>query len=208
MNTNHLEMEVKFFLNDPASFEQRLRSIGANLIQPRTFETNLRFDTSDLALSKEHRVLRLRQEQGAFLTYKGPSEWGKSVTVRQEIEIGVSDFESTHLLLEALGYHIHVRYEKWRTKYLLDNLEIDLDEMPFGFFVEIEGDDAQKIEKVAAMISLVWANRVNDSYLKLFEFLKNKKHLAVENLTFDDFKGHKITPDDLGVKAGDIVAYL
>ena len=33
MNRNHLEMEVKFYLNDSASFEQRLRSIGASLIQ-------------------------------------------------------------------------------------------------------------------------------------------------------------------------------
>lgn len=208
MNINHLEMEVKFYLSDPASFEQRLRSIGANLIQPRTFETNLRFDTADLALTKEHRVLRLRQDQGTFLTYKGPSEWGKTVSVRQEIEIEVSDFDSTRLLLEALGYHINVRYEKWRTKYQLENLEIDLDEMPFGSFVEIEGDDAKKIESMAAMLSLAWSNRVNDSYLKLFEFLKYKKHLTVENLTFDDFKEHKIHVEDLGIKPGDIVSYL
>ena len=208
MNINHLEMEVKFYLSDPASFEQRLRSIGANLIQPRTFETNLRFDNADLALTKEHRVLRLRQDQGTFLTYKGPSEWGKTVAVRQEIEIEVSDFDSTRLLLESLGYHINVRYEKWRTKYQLENLEIDLDEMPFGHFVEIEGDDAKKIESMAAMLSLAWPNRVNDSYMKLFEFLKNKKHLTVENLTFDDFKEHKIHCEDLGIKPGDIVAYL
>jgi hypothetical protein len=49
MNSNNVEMEVKFYLSDPNSFEQRLRSIGASLFQPRTFETNLRFDTRDLA---------------------------------------------------------------------------------------------------------------------------------------------------------------
>jgi adenylate cyclase class 2 len=208
MNKNHLEMEVKFYLNDPASFEQRLRSIGGNLIQPRTFETNLRFDTPDLSLTKEHRVLRLRQDQGTYLTYKGPSEWGKTVSTRQEIEIEVNDFESTRLLLEALGYHINVRYEKYRAKYQIENVEIDLDEMPFGFFVEIEGDDAQKIEHMAAVLSLSWPNRVNDSYMKLFEFLKNKKKLTVENLTFEDFKDHKVHAEDLGIKPGDIVAYL
>jgi adenylyl cyclase CyaB, putative len=208
MNSNNLEMEVKFYLNDPAGFEQRLRSIGASLTKPRTFETNLRFDTSDLALTRDHRVLRLRQDQGAYLTYKGPSQPGKAVAVRQEIEIEVNDFSSTELLLEALGYHINVRYEKYRTVYQLDNIEIDLDEMPFGHFVEIEGDDAQRIERMAAMLSLAWATRVNDSYLKLFEHLKQAKHLNLQDLTFGDFKNHKIRPDDLGVRPGDIVAYL
>lgn len=208
MNSNNVEMEVKFYLSDPNSFEQRLRSIGASLFQPRTFETNLRFDTRDLALTKDHRVLRLRQEQGNFLTYKGPAEPGKSVAVRQEIEIEVSDFASTRALLEALGYHINVRYEKWRTKYQLDNLEIDLDEMPFGHFVEIEGDDASHIEHMAGVLSLAWPTRVNDSYLKLFDYLKTTKHLDIHDLTFEDFKGHTIRTKDLGIKPGDIIAYL
>ena len=208
MNKNNLEMEVKFFLNDAPSFEQRLRSVGASMTQPRTFETNLRFDTSDLSLTKAHQVLRLRQDQAAYLTYKGPSEWGKSVAVRQEIEIEVSDFESTRLLLEALGYHINVRYEKWRTKYQLENLELDLDEMPFGHFVEIEGDDANRIERMAKMLALSWPNRVNDSYLKLFEYAKQKKHLDIHDLTFGDFKDYKLNADDLGIKPGDIVSFF
>lgn len=208
MNRNNLEMEVKFYLSDPAAFEQRLRSIGASLFQPRTFETNLRFDTPDLSLTQNHRVLRLRQEQGFFLTYKGPSEPGQSVAVRQEIEIGVSDFASTQALLEALGYHINVRYEKWRTKYQLENIEFDLDEMPFGHFVEIEGDDAQHIERMAAMLALSWPNRVNDSYLKLFEYVKQSLQLDLHDLVFGEFKAHKIRPEDLGIKPGDIVSYL
>jgi adenylate cyclase class 2 len=208
MNSNNLEMEVKFYLNDSAAFEQRLRSIGASLTRPRTFETNLRFDTPDLSLTRDHRVLRLRQDQGAFLTYKGPSQPGKAVAIRQEIQIEVSDFESARALLEALGYHINVRYEKYRTVYQLENIEIDLDEMPFGHFVEIEGDDAQHIEHMAAMLSLSWSTRVNDSYLKLFEHLKQAKHLNLQDLTFGDFMHHKIRPEDLGVHPGDIVAYL
>jgi adenylate cyclase class 2 len=208
MNSNNLEMEVKFFLNDPASFEQRLRSIGASLIQPRTFETNLRFDTPDLSLTKNHQVLRLRQEQEIYLTYKGPSQPGKAVAVRQEIEIKVSDFASTQALIEALGYHINVRYEKWRAKYQLENLEIDLDEMPFGSFVEIEGDNAQRIEQMALSLSLVWSNRVNDSYIMLFDHVKQSLHMDCHDLVFSEFKNCKIRAEDLGIKPGDLIAYL
>lgn len=208
MNRNQLEMEVKFYLNDLPGFEHRLRSIGASLIQPRTFETNLRFDTPDLSLIKDHRVLRLRHDENNYLTYKGPTQLGKAVSVRQEIEIKIDDFDSTKALLEALGYKESVRYEKWRTKYRLENLTLDLDEMPFGNFVEIEGDDAKRIEQMALSLALTWSLHLNESYMMLFERVKKNRNLEIHNLVFDDFKGIKIKPEDLNVKPADIVTYL
>jgi adenylate cyclase class 2 len=208
MHRNQLEMEVKFYLSDLNSFEKRLRSIGASLTQPRTFETNLRFDTANLDLTKAHRVLRLRRDQNVYLTYKGPARSGKTVSVRQEIEVEVNDFDATESMLMALGYQVNVRYEKWRTKYRLENLEIDLDEMPFGHFVEIEGEDPALIERMAATLALDWRTRVNDSYMMLFDRLKKNKHLEISNLVFADLKELKIVPEDLGVKPGDIIAFL
>jgi adenylate cyclase, class 2 len=208
MNESHLEMEVKFCLSDLSSFEQRLRSIGASLIQPRTFETNLRFDTANLELTKAHRVLRLRRDQGYYLTYKGPAQFGKTVSIRQEVEVEVSDFESTEALLQALGYQVSVRYEKWRTKYNLNDIEIDLDEMPFGKFIEIEGVDPVQIEHMARTLALDWNLRITDSYMMLFDRLKKNKHIEIPNLVFADLKEIKIRPEDLGVKPADIIAYL
>jgi adenylate cyclase class 2 len=208
MQKNHLEMEIKFFLSDLSSFEQRLRSIGASLFQPRTFETNLRFDTPNLALTKSLQVLRLRRDQGTYLTYKGPARTSKTISIRQEIEIEVSDFDATEELLRALGYQVNVRYEKWRTKYSLDNVEIDLDEMPFGHFIEIEGEDAAQIERMARTLALDWNLRITDSYMMLFDRLKKNKHIDITNLVFADLKELKISPEDLGVKPADIIAYL
>lgn len=208
MNENHLEMEIKFCLNDLASFEQRLRSIGASMIQPRTFETNLRFDTPKLELTKSHQVLRLRKDQACYLTYKGPATYGKTVSIRKEVEVEVSNFEDTEALLTAIGYQVSVRYEKWRTKYQLNGLEIDLDEMPFGKFIEIEGVEPESIERMAHTLGMDWNLRISDSYMMLFERVKKVKHLDIPNLTFEDFKELSITPEDLGVKAADIVAYL
>ena len=123
-------------------------------------------------------------------------------------DIGAGTGISTRLFLEALGYQVNIIYEKWRTKYLLNDLEIDLDEMPFGHFVEIEGDDSVRIERMAAMLALNWGDRVTDSYIKLFERVKNNLHLDVKNLTFGDFKDYKVLASDLGLHPGDIVAYL
>jgi adenylate cyclase, class 2 len=208
MNKDHLEMEIKFFMSDLGSFEQRIRSIGANLIQPRTFETNLRFDTPNLDLTKAHKVLRLRRDQFNYLTFKGPAQFGKKVSVRQEIEVKVDDFESTEDLFKAIGYQVSVRYEKWRTKYMLNGIEIDLDEMPFGKFIEIEGVDPEGIEHTARTLALAWENRVTDSYMMLFERVKKSKHIEIPNLVFSDFKDINVKPEDMGVKPADIPAYL
>lgn len=208
MDEQNLEVEVKFYLDDPMSFEKRLRSIGANLVQPRTHELNYRFDTPDMSLTRARRVLRLRQDQNVIITYKGPAQQGQAVSVRQEIELEVNDFQAAHDLLEALGYQVSVLYEKYRTVYTLNELEITIDEMPFGMFSEIEGGDAQIIERTAASLSLLWSQRILQSYLMLFAHVKQNRGLQLQNLTFAEFKGIAVTAEDLGVKPADIATYL
>ena len=68
-----LEKEVKFYITNLSSLQERLRRLGAELVSPRVFERNLRFDTPDLRLTASRQVLRLRQDNGATITYKGPS---------------------------------------------------------------------------------------------------------------------------------------
>jgi adenylate cyclase, class 2 len=162
------EIEVKFFVRDLAVVEQRLQALGAQRTAERVLETNLRYDTPAGDLTREQRVLRLRQDVGAVMTYKGPARAGESVSMRQEIEFQVSDFAAARRLIEALGYVIYMIYEKYRTTYTLGNLEIVLDEMPFGAFVEIEGPDGDQIQQAAAQLKLDWDARSSASYLALF----------------------------------------
>lgn len=208
MTETHLEIEVKFYLNDRDGYERRLRSIGANLVQPRTHEMNYRFDLPDRSLSRENRVLRLRQDQNVIITYKDAALPDQTVSKRREIELEVHDFDDAKALLESLGYEVYIVYEKYRTIYTLNDLEITLDELPYGVFTEIEGGDEQIIERTALSLSLAWQYRILTSYLQLFEHLKQKKSVQVANLTYADFKGLSVFADDLGVKAADITAYL
>src|SRR5512133_3090131 len=96
------EIEVKFYLQNLGALETRLKKMGANLIQPRIFELNLRFDTAEGTLSHSKQVLRLRQDTQALLTYKGAAQERSDVASRKEIEFTVSDFAATRRLLEAL----------------------------------------------------------------------------------------------------------
>jgi adenylate cyclase class 2 len=200
---NPQENEVKFYLIDPEAFLRRLTGAGANLRRARCHETDLRFDDGNGSLCAANRVLRLRQDDQARLTYKGPGEVLGGVSSRREIEVIVSDFDTTRELLDALGYRPCLLYEKYRTIYDFLDCEVVLDEMPYGWFCEIEGQSPVSIQQVAAQLTLHWENRILDSYSVLFARCRNALVLALNDLTFSNFKGISVTPLDLGVKPGD-----
>jgi adenylate cyclase class 2 len=186
---NGQELEVKFHVSNLAAIEERLRALNALQVHPRLHELNLRFDTPDLQLRRNQKVLRLRRDDSAHITYKGPGHTQAGVRVRQEIEITLDDFDAARALLEALGYQVSVMYEKYRTAYHLEGALITLDEMPYGEFVEIEGPDPLCIRTVSQRLGLDWEKRIPESYLVLFERLKTALNLPFRDLTFANFAG-------------------
>ena len=206
MTKNEHELEVKFYVTHLSALENRIRARGATRMFVRTYEVNLRFDTPARDLTSAKRVLRLRQEAIALMTYKGPSQARDDVTARQEIEFEVSDFQAARHLLEALGYQVEASYEKYRTTYELEGVKITLDELPYGNFCEVEGPDATSIQAVAGQIGLDWSTRVMDSYLAMFSCLKDKMGWDFRDLTFKNFEQLKVTPQELGVRPGDQTA--
>ncbi len=104
-------------------------------------EWNLRFDTLNNGLSATGQVLRLRKDERSRLTYKSEASLNDDVTDRQELEVEVSDFDTTRKILEVLGFSVFVMYEKFRTTWHWLDCEVTLDEMPYGFFCEVEGHD-------------------------------------------------------------------
>jgi adenylate cyclase class 2 len=203
MAKSEQEIEVKFLIRDLTLLAGRLVALGAVLTAARVYEENLRFDTLDGALTRERRVLRLRMDAGAVMTYKGPAQLGNEVSSRQEIEFSVSDFGAARRLLEALGYRVSVMYEKYRTTYTLGDLVVVLDEMPFGSFIEIEGPDAESIRAAGGMLGLDWEARSTASYLGLFNNLCVKRGITAQNLSFAELDGIQVNPQDLGLRYAD-----
>jgi adenylate cyclase class 2 len=201
---NGQEIEAKFFVNDLGRIEQRLLELKARLIQPRIHEINLRFDDAGNTLRGSFRVLRLRQDDQARMTFKGPSEEEVGgILSRREIEFVVGDFEQAKQLLEALGYRVVVFYEKFRATYDLDGAHIMLDELPFGHFVEIEGEDAAMIRGITNLMRLDWDAMVKAGYHALFERVSGKFNLDPSQWTIAALENVNITPHDLGIRAAD-----
>ncbi|MEL7645986.1 MAG: class IV adenylate cyclase [Anaerolineaceae bacterium] len=198
------EIEVKFYLSEPECLRQRVIDAGAELVQARVFEQNLRFDTPEMRLRAQAQVLRLRQDQAAHLTFKGPGQLRGGVLERQEIEFEVSDFGAAGRLLEALGYRVYTSYEKYRESYRLGRVLIALDAMPFGFFAELEGPSAEDIRAAADALGLDWSKRLSTSYMDQFYALKARLNLDADALSFDAFRGLTVRAEDLDVQPADL----
>ncbi len=195
--SHKLEQEVKFYLHDLKTFEERLIAQGARLKLERCLEINLRFDTPDRRLSRSFQTLRLRQDKICRLTWKDAANLSGEVNAREELEIEVSDLVTARTILEKLGFELMLVYEKYRSAYMLGDVEISLDEMPFGHFCELEGADIGSIKYAAALLDLDWESRSALSYLALFNNLKEKLGLDMKDMTFENFKKIKVTRQDL-----------
>lgn len=201
--TTYSETEVKFYTPDLNAVAQQLDRLGAALTVPRVYERNVRYEDADKSLSGRGIVVRLRQDNRVWLTYKEPPSVrpaAHDVSHRFEAEVEVSDFDTMALILGRLGYHPHLIYEKYRTTYHMDAVEIVLDEMPFGHFIEIEGTP-EDIDAVVQKLGLHGAPRILTNYIALFERVRQRLGLAFTDLTFANFAQIKV-PGHLFTSAG------
>lgn len=158
------ETEIKLSVASHDPTRQRLRELGATLKERVENEHDLQFrSTSDPQILKD-RVLRLRQEgTGGMLTWKGNPAFREGVKIREEIQTKVSDAGAMRGVLERLGYEVHFEYSKTREYWNLCGLTVSLDELPFGLFVEIEGEE-EMLEGAVHDLGLEGAERVEEGY--------------------------------------------
>jgi adenylate cyclase, class 2 len=125
----------------------KLQAVGARFDR-EDFEENTLFGGGLLNLKTS--ILRLRKtERRAILTYKAAVPSANAVKHRVEHETEIGDGEALLEILENLGYKPNLVYEKRRQTWHFESVEIVLDELPFGQFMEIEGaeDEILRIEK-------------------------------------------------------------
>jgi len=182
----HLEIEVKFYLSDMDAIRDRILEIGA-VSMGRIFETNLRFDDADNRLIEKKSLLRLRRDSKTILTFKSePPFKNDQFKILKELEVEVSDFATMKHILESLGFREEQVYEKWRETFRLNTASLCLDTMPYGDFLEIEGQ-MEDIKKLASQIGLKWKKRILLNYLAIFDVIKQKSNLSFYDVTFSNF---------------------
>lgn len=182
----HLEIEVKFYLKDIESMRRSLLELGGES-RGRVFETNVRYEDHDNTLKQKKTLLRLRQDNKTTLTVKSrPIVNNREFKVFNELEVEVDDLATMGQILEALGFHPEQKYEKWRETLILDQTGFFLDKLPYGDFLEIEGQP-QDIKSCARRLGLQWHKRIRLNYLEIFEIIIKKLNLNIRDLTFKNF---------------------
>ena len=203
MSDSGQEIEAKFYVRDLERIRKSLQTLGAPLIQSRVLEMNIRFDLPGAPLRAEGRVVRLRQDTEAKLTYKSGSQNEEGVLSREEIEFVVENFEKAKRFLEALGYQKLIYYEKYRTTYEISRTSIMLDELPYGDFVEIEGENNESVRTVTDQLHLKRDTAIGTSYTAIFERARQTLKLPFQDISFANFANIKVRPSDLGVRPAD-----
>ena len=183
----HIETEVKFFITDPVRLREKIISLGA-LSGGNIFETNIIFEDKDKNLIKNKSLLRLRKDSKTTLTFKSPPpDEDSRFKMLKELEVEVSDFATAVRILESLGFIKEQIYEKWRETLVLGSTFFCIDKVPYGDFLEIEGNK-EKIMEYASLLGLDWKERILLNYLELFDILKKSLDLSFSDMTFENFK--------------------
>jgi adenylate cyclase class 2 len=136
-----IEIEKKYRLTrkEHERLIRRLRECSAMAVG-EDVEENTLYAGGNLHLGKQ--TLRLRRIGGrAILTYKERFASTSAIKHQREDETGVEDAQALASILEALGYQPVLIYEKRRVTWRLKGAEVVIDELPFGLFAEIEGEE-------------------------------------------------------------------
>ena len=148
-----IEIEKKYRLT-VAQRDQVLKRLTAAGAEDRgeEFEENTIYGGG--SLQRGTSVLRLRRcGRKALLTYKERFPGASAIKRQREDETLVEDPAAMALILEALGFKPVLIYEKRRRTWSVGATEVVIDELPFGLFMEIEGEE-QEIESTEQMLGI------------------------------------------------------
>jgi adenylate cyclase class 2 len=182
-----VETEIKFRVADLDSLARQLPASGFRLDTPRSFESNVLYDTPDRRLRARTEILRIRSYAGRWtLTHKrlpdsGPGE--DRHKHRIETETDVSDGNSLAEVFVSLGLLPSFRYEKWRTEWSDGQGHCVVDETPIGNYAELEGPD-DWIDRTAQLLGIDASEHLTLSYGRLFDLWREQHNSSAQDLTF------------------------
>lgn len=183
-----IETEIKFRVNDLAGLTALLSAAGFRLVTPRTFESNVLYDTPDRKMRARTEILRIRNYGGRWtVTHKRLPDSGVGEDRhkhRVETETEVADGNVLGDVFLALGLVEAFRYEKWRTEWSEGDGHCVVDETPIGNFAELEGT-AEWIDGAALRLGVSPAEYLTLSYGRLFEQWQERHHSTARDLTFE-----------------------
>jgi len=146
----HTEIEERILEINKDEVIKKLESLGAKKVG----EWFYRRYTYDFTPKRESEWIRLRTNgKETTLTYKNVET--REIDGTKELEIEVSNFEEANEFLEILGYKHKDYQENKRIRYMLNDVEIDIDTWPMiPTYMEFEGPSIEKIKEVEDLLEV------------------------------------------------------
>ncbi|WKZ24343.1 MAG: CYTH domain-containing protein [Candidatus Dojkabacteria bacterium] len=151
-----IEIESKVMNIDVSAERKKLLRAGGIFLSKKLYRTILfKLPVAENKL----RTLRLRLEgEEARIAYKEVIDSTHTqIRQRNEREVIVSDFATTHEIFLSLGYAVTHDFSKYRESYALNGATLVIDEHLGAYAVippllEIEADSAQKVIETASLL--------------------------------------------------------
>ncbi len=146
----HTEYELRVLDIDTEKVIKKLEELGAEKIA----EFNYKRRVYNFHPAVDHKWIRLRTDgKKTTLTIKKLESF--EIDGTKELEIEVSDFEETNLVLNELGYTAHTYQENKRIRYMLNGVELDIDSWPYiPTYLEIEGKSEEAVKEMVKLLEV------------------------------------------------------
>lgn len=177
----HTEYEVRVLEIDKEKLITRLENLGAKKVadfeyKRRVYNFNPPTDKKWIRLRTDGRKTTLTIKEIKSLEIDGT----------KEIEIEVSDFEETNNILEELGYKAHTYQESKRTRYILNEVELDIDTWPYiPTYLEIEGKNEKAVKDMIKILEIDESKVTSIDVQGVFKNFYNIDIAKVEEVSFN-----------------------
>ena len=159
------EVEARLLDVDEIKFQEKLKELNAVFVGDWIQVRNC-YDFNPL---RENSWIRLRKE-GAKTTLTIKEIGSDKIDGTKESEIEVSDFDMTNEILNKLGYFARSIQENRRRRYILDEVEIDIDSWPkIPTYVEFEAKNESDIKNVCIKLGIDFENLVTFGVTEIYK---------------------------------------
>jgi adenylate cyclase, class 2 len=184
------EIEAKILNIDVVEIEKKLKAIGA-VRKGEKFFKSISCDYPGFPLDKNNSWVRLRDEGDKVnLAYKRrlvtDNTIGKDVGM-EEVEVTVSDFETTKEFLLKIGLVVKFAQEKKRVTWEKDNVTFDIDTWPrLPTYLEVEGESWEEVDAAILALGLKLEDKKICSTTQIYEMagIRDKDYIK---MTFSEF---------------------
>ncbi len=200
-----MEIEARFYYSEDSEEKiiNKIKSIDGLLYDDKYYEKTdqynhpmKEFDFYDKKIDGRFRVRKTESDKlsKCMITWKRRLNSDEKIHQEEEIELNIKIEEYDNLLFllnNVLHLELVESYERYRTRFYNDEVEIVVDRYPFGIAIEIENKSK---DKDGVEIVKKWVNNlgldINDSYDlswdDKYEELCRKQNKKIENVvTFD-----------------------